>query len=291
MYDLMSLKLKCPVCGDSLMDHDRLVDNEPSIRLKIQIADRKGTINLSSIYGSYNYVTDIAIHNDEEAEFACPHCSANLNTDIECLSCGSDMVPLYLDMGGKVSFCSRSGCKNHKVEFEDLSIALNKLYQEYGYSGKGGLKDKGRKKEKVLDKAASIEEENTEVIETGTYLQAYCPHCKKSMIENDMLKLKIRNGDTGYLLLSPYLNVFTSKSTIYLPEDKTVSDVMCIHCGKSLIAKDEECKRCGSPTARIEVGARTKLLSFYLCTKKGCKWHGLSKDDLYDIRLEDSLEW
>lgn len=291
MYDLMSLKLKCPVCGESLMDHDRLVDNEPSIRLNIKIADRKGTINLSSIYGSYNYVTNISIHKDEVAEFSCPKCSAVLNTETECLSCGSEMVPLYLDMGGKVSFCSRSGCKNHKVEFEDLSIALNKLYQEYGYSGKGGLKVKSKKKEKEVEKAATPEEERTEVLETGTFLQAYCPHCKKSMVENNMLKLKIRNGETGYLLLSPYLNVFTSKSTIYLPEDKTVSDVMCIHCGKSLIAKDEECKRCGSPTARIEVGARTKLLSFHLCTKKGCKWHGLSKDDLYDIRLEDSMEW
>ncbi len=287
----MALKLKCPVCGASLMDEDRLVDNESSIRLNIMIGERKGSINLSSIYGSYNYYTDIDIKKDEIAEFSCPHCGAQIKSDSECLTCGAGMVPLYLDMGGKVSFCSRSGCKNHKVEFEDLSIAMNKLYQEYAYSGKRFVKIKD-KKEKPEKSPEQVKEEHTrEVLESGTFLQAYCPHCKKSLIENDMLKLKITNGETGYLILSPYLNVFTSKSTIYLPEDKVVRDLSCFHCDMSLLEKDISCERCGSPVAKIEVSARTKLLDFYICTKKGCKWHGLNKDDLFDIRLEDSMEW
>ncbi len=290
MYDLMSLKLKCPVCGVSLMDHDRLVDNEASIQLNIKIGDQDGTINLSSIYGSYNYVTDIDIRNDEVAEFFCPHCSANITSDLECLSCGADMIPLYLDMGGKVSFCSRSGCKNHKVEFEDLSIALNKLYQEYGYSGKGVSKDKAEK-EAPGEPRRTEEDETREVLESGAFLQTYCPHCKKSLNENDMLKLKITNGETGYLMLSPYLNVFTSKSTIYLPENKAVRNLHCFHCDKSLLEKDMTCEKCGSSVAKISVSARTKLLDFYICTKKGCRWHGLNREDLYDIRLEDSLEW
>ena len=33
-----------------------------------------------------------------------------------------------------------------------------------------------------------------------------------------MLKLKIHNGEEGFLMLSPYMNVFTSKSTIFLEE-------------------------------------------------------------------------
>lgn len=286
MYDLLSLKLKCPTCGASLMDQDRLVDNEPSIRLGIAVGEEKGTINLSSIYGSYNYIADIDIKKDEIAEFSCPHCTAHLNADLECLSCGADMVPLYLDMGGKVSFCSRSGCKDHKVEFEDLSIALNQLYQEYGFSGKFKARPEEKKK-----KTVEQHDDAKEILETGTFLHTYCPHCKKSLIENGMLKLKITNGETGYLMLSPYLNVFTSKSTIFLPENKTVTDMQCIHCDKSLITEEEKCQICGSPVARISVGARTKLLDFYICTKKGCKWHGLSKDDYYDIRMEDSLEW
>jgi methionyl-tRNA synthetase len=104
-----------------------------------------------------------------------------------------------------------------------------------------------------------------------------------------MLKLKIRNGEEGILILSPYMNVFSSKSTVFLPEDKVVGDLLCPHCDHSLILHDKTCETCGSPVAKISVSARTKLI--YLCTKKGCKWHGLSENDLYEIRLENSMEW
>jgi hypothetical protein len=106
-----------------------------------------------------------------------------------------------------------------------------------------------------------------------------------------MLKLRIENGESGILMLSPYLNVFTSKSTIVLPEEKTVSDLKCFHCNKTLIVEDKNCEKCGSPIAGIHVVARTKLINFYICTRKGCKWHGLNESDLYDIKLESSLEW
>ena len=133
--------------------------------------------------------------------------------------------------------------------------------------------------------------EKKEIIESGTFLQTYCPHCKKTLIEDGMLKVKIQNGESGFLMLSPYLNVFSSKSTIFLPEDKTIKDVSCPHCDNTLIAENIDCGKCGSPVAKIALSARTKLLDFYLCTKKGCKWHGLSEGDLYDIRLDDSDEW
>ena len=44
MYELISLKLKCPVCGKSLMDDEHLVDNEPSILLNIEIEGNKGHV-------------------------------------------------------------------------------------------------------------------------------------------------------------------------------------------------------------------------------------------------------
>ncbi len=92
-------------------------------------------------------------------------------------------------------------------------------------------------------------------------------------------------------MLSPYLNVFTSKSTIYLQEGKEIGGLRCFHCDTSLMVKDHPCEECGSEVFKIEISARTKLLDFYLCSKKGCRWHGLSKEDLNDIRLDDSLEW
>ena len=286
MYDFIALSLKCPVCGESLMDPDHVVDNKPSIKLNIEIGGKKGVIRLSSIYGSFNHDTDVEMKKDEVAKFMCPHCDTHITSENECLACGANMVPFYLDMGGKVTICSRNGCKNHFVEFEDLSVAMKRLYQEYGYDGKA------RARQPIVHHEHEEEkDEVTEIIESGTFLQTYCPHCNKSMIEDEMLKVKITNGEEGYLLLSPYLNVFSSKSTIFLPEDKVVKDLKCDHCDTSLLDTGKDCEKCGSPIARISVSARTKLIDFYICTKKGCKWHGLNQEDLYDIRLEDSLEW
>ena len=108
-----------------------------------------------------------------------------------------------------------------------------------------------------------------------------------------MLKLRILNekDEEGYIMLSPYLNVFSSKSTIYLPEEKELKDIKCYHCNTSLKIPDNKCEKCGTAIAKVLVGARTKMIDFYICSKKGCTWHGLSKKDLDDIRLEDSNEW
>lgn len=287
MYDFLALKVKCPVCSKSLMDKQKLVDNEASIKLYIEIGGKRGPINLSSIYGSYNFVTPLDLTDGEVARFSCPHCSALLKDQNSCLSCDAPMTSFNLDMGGKISICSRNGCKNHKAEFEDLSLALNKLYQDYGLAG--NHHEEIKKGGQVTEKTPH--DSDKEIIESGSFLQSYCPHCNKSLIEDEHLKLKIKNDEEGYIMLSPYLNVFTTKSTIHLPEDKIVEDLQCFHCEKSLIKDEKKCEKCGSATAKIAVGARTKLLDFYICTKKGCKWHGLCEEDYYNIRLEDSLEW
>jgi len=270
------------------MNPEKLIDNAPSIHLDIECMGQKGEIWLSSIYGSYDFTATIEIPKGEIAGFHCPHCHEHMISRTECTSCGSFMVPFYLDMGGKVNICSRSGCKNHFVEFEDLSVALRRFYHEYGHSG---LQSQPAVELQPRDPEEIKKEEIREIIETGTFLHTYCPHCRKSLIEGDMLKLKIRNGKEGILLLSPYLNVFSSKSTVVLSEDQVVEDLACPHCDKSLILLDKSCGKCGSPVAMISVSARTKLIDFYICTKKGCKWHGLSENDLYEIRLEGSLEW
>ncbi|MCF8372066.1 MAG: hypothetical protein K9H64_10615 [Bacteroidales bacterium] len=289
MYNFISLKVKCPKCRESLLDPQRKIDNVPGIKLLVSCNDQKGSIWLSSIYGSYNYMTDIEIPEGTIAEFSCPHCKEEITGKASCEICEAPMVPLNLEMGGYVRFCSRSGCTDHNVEFADLSVALKKLYQEYGYTGKGlERKETLPRSENLVEKKV---DEVAEIIDSGTFLQAYCPHCNKSLIEDEMLKLKIVNGKEGFLMLSPYMNTFSSKSTIYLPEDTVVKDIKCNHCNTSLIANDKSCKTCGSSVAKIHISARTKLIAFYICMKKGCKWHGLNEDDYFNIKLEDSLEW
>lgn len=287
MYNFLSLSLKCPHCSASLMDPDTLVDNETSINLHIDIAKKKGDIFLSSIYGSYNYVSDVECPVDEIAVFSCPHCGKDINTKAECKVCKAPMASLILDMGGKISYCTRSGCKNHNVEFEDLNNALRKMYQEYGYQ-----KQSDNEALEIVHPEIK-KDEDMEILETGTFLQAYCPHCRKSLIESDMLKLKLVNEqkEEGFVMLSPYLNVFSSKSTLFLAEGKPVGDLRCFHCDETLMVDDKKCEACGSPVGAISISARSKLIDFYLCSKKGCRWHGLSEEDINDIKLDDSLEW
>jgi predicted RNA-binding Zn-ribbon protein involved in translation (DUF1610 family) len=289
-YNFITVQVKCPHCGKSLMDHDHKVDNEPGIHLLVKTPSKTGMIWLSSIYGSYNFFTNAEMDDTDVAVFSCPFCKEEITSKERCGTCDAPMSTLILDIGGKINFCTRKGCKNHNIGFEDFSTALTKFYQDFDYHGKGTDTTHAQHHDKA-EKTAS--EENKEIIESGAFLQSYCPHCKKSLIENDMLKLKIvnENKESGYIMLSPYLNVFSSKSTIFLPEDKKLDDIMCPHCEKSLMIPDGKCERCGTQIAKILVGARTKMIDFFVCSKKGCTWHGLSKDDLSDIRLEDSLEW
>jgi hypothetical protein len=293
--NFISLKVKCPVCNKSLMDNEHKVDSEPSIKLAIKSGGKEGTIRLSSVYGSYNYLCDIDVPDQEIVSFFCPLCREELESAELCKSCDAPLVSLILDLGGKVSFCSRKGCQDHNVGFEDLTVALNKLYQEFG--GQANIHKLKTTRDEIITpiktKSKSEAEDHKEIIESGSFLQIYCPHCKKSLIADGMMKLKIinENNEEGFFLSTPYLNVFTSRSTIYLPEEKEVKDIRCFHCDTSLKVPEKKCEKCGTTISKVIVGARTKMIDFYICNRKGCTWHGLNKNDLENIRLEDSLEW
>lgn len=290
MFNIISLKVKCPICAASLMDKDHPVDNEPGIKLNISIGDRKGHIWLSSIYESYNYEADIEIPQNEIATFHCPHCKQEITSEDECVACHAPLVPFHLEEGGKVAICSRAGCKKHSVAFEDLSTALGYFYDKYTYVHPENFNMSPHHEEKKVDTES---EEDKETIKTGSFLSSYCPHCKHSLIEDRMIKLKVENelGETGFMMLSPYLNIFTHKSTIKLPEQHQIKSIRCIHCDELLFVKDKHCPVCNSEIAKINVAAMTKMIDFYICSKKGCTWHGLSDDDIQSIVLEDSKDW
>lgn len=288
--NLISLRVKCPVCGQSLMDESRLVDNCPSIKMKIVSGEHEGIIQMSSVYESYNYLCSIECNEDTEAKLYCPQCSSQIKSSADCDKCHSAMISLDLELGGSVSICSRIGCENHFVKFVNFSFALKQFYIDEGYAGRPFVEDMYTA---LADNAPlNEEEEDVAIMKTGTFLQTYCPHCKKSLIENGSIKLHIHRGEErGHLLLSPYLNVFTSKTTIRIPEDEFIGDLYCWHCHKPLLVEGGKCEECGSEIARLVVSASKRLVDFHICAKKGCRWHGLSKEDLNDIRLQDSLEW
>lgn len=280
LYDFIYLNIHCPLCTASLMDDETMVDGRPGIKLEVKTPREKGIINLSSIYESYNYHCDLEFRDGEIVEFSCPECNKALGSIVNCEYCEAPMVSINLDIGGKVSICSRSGCKGHFLEFEDINTAMKKLILLSDYDGltPNGIEENG---------------DGVEIIESGTFLNTYCPRCDKSLIEKGLVKIKVVSDkdEAGFVFLSPYLNVFTSKSTVFLKENQVAKQIMCPHCDESLIDPEKNCKECNSPAAKISVSARTKLIDFYICSKKGCSWHGLSDDDLHDIELEDSLEW
>jgi len=283
----LALKIKCPSCCKSLMDHQNKLDGYPSIALEAECNGNRGWLRLSPVYGSYDIESEFEIPDSSIARIFCSQCHSELKSATPCDFCQAPMVPLMLEEGGKIFTCSRRGCKKHFLEFEDINKALATFYDNYAL---GGSEQTTRLSVK---KCAAEELDAKEIINNGSFLQSYCPQCKHTLIGNGSLTFKViaNDGKEGLLLLSPYLNVFTNRSTIDIPHGEQVKDLQCPHCGQSLIEKDRKCGECGSRTAKTTVGAMHKLISFYICLRKGCTWHGLSDEDTKLILLEDSKEW
>ncbi len=184
MFDFVSLNLKCPICGISLMNREILVDKKASIHLKIRMGEVEGSIYLSSLYGSYNYQCDLSLANNQIAHFYCNHCKHEITSKSECQQCGAPMVPLYLDMGGKVSICSRSGCKNHFVEFEDLNLAMQKLYEDYGFD------------DPSVHTASRASVTAKQPPAPKPVEDCLCPHCQKSLVTDGNVHLIRDTGGT-----------------------------------------------------------------------------------------------
>ncbi|MFO8130140.1 MAG: hypothetical protein R6T99_09605 [Bacteroidales bacterium] len=127
------LSVSCPKCRKSLMDNDVLINNKQSVRLNIAMnGDRKGNLHLSSIYGDFSYTSNIPIKDGEIVNFICPYCKGNLKRRVRCELCDAPIVSFTVDIGGRVSICSRKGCKNHYMVFEDIETVIRKFYIEFG---------------------------------------------------------------------------------------------------------------------------------------------------------------
>lgn len=129
----ISLKVRCPVCNKSLMDHTQYLNGRPSIRVNIAHGGRNGVINLCSTYGSYDKICDIELIDNEIALLSCPFCKADLTSTLKCDICEAPIIDFKLDKGGKVHVCSRVGCKKHFVSFEDIYDTLNDFYSEQNF--------------------------------------------------------------------------------------------------------------------------------------------------------------
>jgi len=118
---IFPVNVQCPRCGHSLMDQSNPVDGHPSIRLRASGDGHDGWVNLSRLYGSSHTMVDEHFSEDSITHFRCPNCEHDLAGPVRCFECDAPMVPLGVEGGGVVQFCSRRGCPGHSL---DLSAAV-----------------------------------------------------------------------------------------------------------------------------------------------------------------------
>ncbi len=128
---MLSVSVKCPHCGKSLMNQSRKLDKVASIEVNLTYAGKHAPLYLSSLYGSYAVETQLPIPQGKVAGFRCPHCKADLKSTRKCEACGSQMIAFDLKGGGQVQICSRRGCKKHLLEFQDADSELQAFYKSY----------------------------------------------------------------------------------------------------------------------------------------------------------------
>lgn len=86
--------------------------------------------------------------------------------------------------------------------------------------------------------------------------------------------------------LSPYLDVFDKQLSVPIKEKENLEDFICPSCDKSLISKEQKCGECNSDVAEIIISAYSSLIPFFICSRMGCEWHGLTKADERRIKLK-----
>ncbi len=124
-----------------------------------------------------------------------------------------------------------------------------------------------------------------------TYLNTYCPHCHNSFNvekkEEKSIDFKAKyKGKEIDLRLSPYLDVFEVETSEPIDKGDSVDDLLCPKCSKSLINREIKCGECGSEVGEVLISAASRLIPFFICTKYGCEWHGLTRADERRIKLK-----
>lgn len=134
-------------------------------------------------------------------------------------------------------------------------------------------------------------DQDVKYLKFKTYLNTYCPHChnsfnvEKKEEKSIIFKTKYK-GQEMDLKLSPYLDVFDVETSVPIKEGDILDDVICPKCKKSIIKKGVKCGECGSNVGEVLISALSKLMSFFICTKSGCEWHGLTKADERKLKLK-----
>jgi hypothetical protein len=126
------------------------------------------------------------------------------------------------------------------------------------------------------------------IIRTGTYLHPCCPNCGYDLVGHDQVLLIVigPGGQRGELRLSPRFNVFQKESSIGLADGTQLQDLLCPRCGGSMVESERPCELCNSRAAKLRISVVGRDLDLFICTRVGCPWHGLAKEDGQSVILD-----
>ncbi len=130
-------------------------------------------------------------------------------------------------------------------------------------------------------------------------LSTFCPHCQEALNVCDIKSRKVwtrlhvraeeKNGEVllapGYDVVDGHVAVkFEHRSNLELAEGQVVDDLLCPHCGVSLLSREAHCDLCASPAATVVASVQSRLVDFAICSKLGCSGHGISPADEAKIK-------
>ncbi len=121
---MIPLQVHCGHCGESLMSASHPVDCQPSIQVLLGTRGGEDHLFLSCLYGSFRFETGAPVSRDEITRFQCPPCPESRVTGAVCETCGAPMAGLAL-AEGSVDFCTRRGCKGHRLNVDDPTRLLD----------------------------------------------------------------------------------------------------------------------------------------------------------------------
>ncbi len=255
------LECFCPHCASSLVEGEHL-------RLEmLNGRGERGTLLLSPFLNVFDSSSTLQEGKGEEAQdLFCPHCRASLKDMARrCEACGSAAARFHAEIDDeRIDFfiCLRKDCHWH------------------------GISEKARSR-LILEAEGFHDPVNSrQLIRSGTRLHCACPHCQQEISKGDDLTVAIRTvgGHDGVLTLSPHLNNFRAECSIETESREELATMSCPLCGHELISDERHCELCGARAARFEVRTSRGNVSFYICLRRQCHWHGL--DDEARARLE-----
>lgn len=133
---LVSLKVKCPLCQQSLMDYTHFLNAKPSIKLTIECGGKHGVINLCSSYGCYDKTSSIELVENDIAKLICPHCKRSFRPLLSAVFVRRPLLASLWIKEVRYTYVQGSAVKSIlyllKIFIPRLPSFMKKIYTEQG---------------------------------------------------------------------------------------------------------------------------------------------------------------